>query len=180
MISSIKYDDFLTKLEALMYLARSLGLFRTTKKLHRALNEGRSERFEAQIKPTIVTGGGIFFQLLPVIIGDPPMATYKLPDDHPDEPYVLAPITAEDMEHNPLPLDPPVVESTDSNVVSVDPVASMIHIGGPGVATITETVKRTDTGEIIFADSANFLITAGATGAVAGGGISFPNLTPEP
>ncbi len=147
-----RYDRFLHGLETAVATARTLGLYRTAKELHAALNEGRSERFEAQPPPITVTGGGLRFQLLPVVIGD--TMNYVVTDDHADEPYVLAPISAKDVEGNDLPLDAPVVESSDPTVVAVTPGADpaaggMASFGNPGQATVTETVKRSDTGEII-------------------------------
>lgn len=48
MINPAAYDAFLEGLEDAMARARMLGLWRTAQQLHQALNEGRSERFEAQ------------------------------------------------------------------------------------------------------------------------------------
>jgi hypothetical protein len=42
------YDDVIEQIRADMERSRNLGLFRTAEKLHAALSEARSERFEAQ------------------------------------------------------------------------------------------------------------------------------------
>jgi hypothetical protein len=42
------YDVLIEQIETDMRQARNLGLFRSAEKLHAALNEARSERFEAQ------------------------------------------------------------------------------------------------------------------------------------
>jgi hypothetical protein len=42
------YDALIDQIEMDMRQARNLGLFRSAEKLHLALNEARSERFEAQ------------------------------------------------------------------------------------------------------------------------------------
>lgn len=47
MASTVPNAEFLDAIEALMRQARSLGLYRTTEKLHAALNEARSETWEA-------------------------------------------------------------------------------------------------------------------------------------
>ena len=47
MFSKETYLLFINEIEDEMFKARTLGLFRTAKKLHRALNEARSEMFEA-------------------------------------------------------------------------------------------------------------------------------------
>jgi hypothetical protein len=47
-INPAAYDTLNDQIEAIMRQARRLGLFRSAKKLHDALNEARSERFEAQ------------------------------------------------------------------------------------------------------------------------------------
>jgi hypothetical protein len=43
--------ELLAAIEALMGAARSLGLYRTTEKLHVALNEARSEQYEVMPPP---------------------------------------------------------------------------------------------------------------------------------
>jgi hypothetical protein len=48
MINPKSYDNALAAIEDSMAEARRLGLFRTAHLLHKALEEGRSERFEAQ------------------------------------------------------------------------------------------------------------------------------------
>jgi hypothetical protein len=54
MINPKAYRDFVEGLETAMGRARALGLFRTTEKLHAALNEARAEQFEA-LPPQDVT-----------------------------------------------------------------------------------------------------------------------------
>lgn len=50
------YRDFINSLEASMRKARDLGLFRTAKRIHRALEEARSEAVEAAPElPTVTT-----------------------------------------------------------------------------------------------------------------------------
>ena len=46
-MSKTDYTAFLARLELTMRQARALGLYRTTEKLHAALNEARSEMYEA-------------------------------------------------------------------------------------------------------------------------------------
>lgn len=48
MINPKAYDALIDQIETDMKRARTLGLFRSAEKLHAALNEARSERFEAQ------------------------------------------------------------------------------------------------------------------------------------
>jgi len=54
MINPKSYDKFLADIGDLIPEARRLGLFRTAEKLHHALIEGRSERFEAQPNEIVV------------------------------------------------------------------------------------------------------------------------------
>lgn len=143
------------------------------------IHEGLGAIVQA-LKPPRVKGGRIFFRLLPTFQGGDPMATYKVPDDHVDESYALEPCSAKDQEGNDIPLGVTMVESSDANVVSVDVATGTVHFGAPGVAMVTATTKRADSGEIVKVDVANFIIGLGATGAVAGGGLSFPGLTAEP
>ena len=46
-MSKSEYVAFLAQMELTMRRARALGLYRTTEKLHAALNEARSEMYEA-------------------------------------------------------------------------------------------------------------------------------------
>ncbi len=48
MINPQSYDRALETVKDSMAEMRRLGMFRTAEQLHRALEEGRSERFEAQ------------------------------------------------------------------------------------------------------------------------------------
>jgi hypothetical protein len=43
----LSYTECLSQIERVMQRARTLGLYRTTAQLHAALNEGRSEMWEA-------------------------------------------------------------------------------------------------------------------------------------
>lgn len=47
MINPQEYADFVDTLDALIAKARRLGLYRTAKKIHKAVTEARSETFEA-------------------------------------------------------------------------------------------------------------------------------------
>jgi len=47
MINPLAYVEFIHTLDEQMERARVLGLFRTAEKVHAALNEARSEQFEA-------------------------------------------------------------------------------------------------------------------------------------
>lgn len=58
------YAEFLESIEKLMARARTLGLYRTAKKLHKALDEGRSEQFEATPPSNRVT---VKFKIGPVV-----------------------------------------------------------------------------------------------------------------
>jgi hypothetical protein len=44
------YEEIIGQIEDLMLAAHALGLYRTSDKLHRALNEARSEQYEATPK----------------------------------------------------------------------------------------------------------------------------------
>jgi hypothetical protein len=46
-IAPKEYTDYANTLEALVSKGRALGLWRTSEKVHDALNEARSETFEA-------------------------------------------------------------------------------------------------------------------------------------
>jgi hypothetical protein len=46
-IAEREYKDFVAKIDEMVTKARTLGLWRTSDKLHHALNEARSEMWEA-------------------------------------------------------------------------------------------------------------------------------------
>jgi hypothetical protein len=46
-IAPQEYTDYVNDLIILLHRARALGLYRTAKKVHKAVNEARSETFEA-------------------------------------------------------------------------------------------------------------------------------------
>ena len=62
MINPQAYDRALDSVDASIAEMRKLGMFRTAEQLHRALEEGRSERFEAQPREDVT----IAFKVGPV------------------------------------------------------------------------------------------------------------------
>jgi hypothetical protein len=123
------------------------------------------------------------------------MPTYTLPATHEDSPYeILPPTSAADAEGNPVPISGLVYapKSDDEEVIKFipdaagDPLRGMTHFGAPHAdgspATAVTTLEARDAAGTfvgIIGEPATFIIGPGAIATVEGGGMSFPNLTPD-
>ncbi len=107
------------------------------------------------------------------------MSKYTVARDHPDEPILVAPITASDSE-GPVPVDfTERIESSDEAVVSLvdtEGGGKSLHFGTEGGAHVDRIV--TYQGNDFIVSTLTFNITFGAITFT--GDMTVPGLTPDP
>jgi hypothetical protein len=111
---------------------------------------------------------------------------FKVPNNHPDEPFAISIGGVTDAEGEPLPdasgLTVEVASSDDAVVSATFNQATnegVAHFGHSGVASLTASVKNA-AGDILGSGAANFTVTTGDPAAVSDVSIAFSGLTEEP
>lgn len=114
---------------------------------------------------------------------------FTLPDDQPNVPFSLSPVTAADAEGNAVPVTLKL-ESDTPDVVAInftDPAdltkGGELVFGKPGTASLmfTATAKSGRQELVVKASGAQFLITTGAIApeSVSGGDLAFEGITED-
>jgi len=123
-------------------------------------------------KPQLIITGGDFM--------------FVLPDDQPDVPFSVSPVSATDAEGNAITLTEELVSDNEAAVAfafadgssATNPRAGVAKIGSPGVANVNYTAKDPK-GNIVKSSGSQFTITTGAVANVSGGDIAFQGITEQ-
>lgn len=131
----------------------------------------------------VIRFGGTYLKFK---LGDKIIMKFTLPNDHPDVPFTLDPITgAQDAEGEDLAAEDfslSDVVSTDDTVVSIvdaeEGSGKAAHIAHSGAALLSSQplYKGEPFGQPITAE---FSIHTGVPTTIEGGGFNFPSLTPD-
>lgn len=107
---------------------------------------------------------------------------FTLPNDHADVPYTISPIQLFDAEGEQITsgYTEEFLSGNDGSVAILpndpnDIHAGVLKIGASGLANLNYTVMYN--GQIVHSAGAQFTITTGAFGSVAGGTLTFEGIT---
>lgn len=134
----------------------------------------------------VITGGTVHFAHIKPIGGDDMNLNFLLPNNQPDESFVIAPLgNVTDAEGETVTGFIEEFKSTDPSVINVifdDPndirSPARLAFGHSGTATVNHTLTKGT--QVVPVNIFNFTLTTGEIVNVPGGGVTFTNITPVP
>lgn len=121
----------------------------------------------------------------PIITGGDFM--FVLPDDQPDVPFSVSPVSAADSEGHAIALTENLVSDNEDVIGFVfadgssasNPRTGVAHVGAPGIANVNYTAIDSS-GNIVKSTGSQFTVTTGAVASTTGGDIAFEGITEQP